>query len=107
MADEQHDTGAIAQATGYCTTKPVPGTFLTLPTLVNPCPDCGHAALLHIGVDHCPVCELEDLNQRNRDLIAKGQVEITINGRPPDDRYIEGVLLRQARRYGTVRGLRR
>ena len=22
------------------------------------CPECGHSALAHIGVDHCPVCEL-------------------------------------------------
>lgn len=22
------------------------------------CPECGHSDLAHIGVDHCPVCEL-------------------------------------------------
>jgi hypothetical protein len=22
------------------------------------CPECGHAVVVHIGTDHCPVCEL-------------------------------------------------
>lgn len=22
------------------------------------CPECGHAVVVHIGVEHCPVCEL-------------------------------------------------
>jgi hypothetical protein len=35
-------------------------TWLALPGWVagHPCPVCGHADLVHIGVDHCPVCEL-------------------------------------------------
>jgi hypothetical protein len=24
----------------------------------DPCPECGHSPLVHIGVEHCPVCEL-------------------------------------------------
>lgn len=24
----------------------------------HPCPVCGHSDLVHIGVEHCPVCEL-------------------------------------------------
>jgi hypothetical protein len=26
--------------------------------LGHPCPVCGHSDLVHIGTDHCPVCEL-------------------------------------------------
>jgi DNA-directed RNA polymerase subunit RPC12/RpoP len=75
------DSAACPQCGGFaprsCTTTPVPGTYLTLATLSAPCPDCGHATVLHIGVDHCPVCELVDLNQRARD---GGRVEVRIQG---------------------------
>jgi hypothetical protein len=37
----------------FCTWTPPPGWVTG-----TPCPDCGHADLGHIGVDHCPVCEL-------------------------------------------------
>ena len=51
------------QATdGYCRYGPFPGSHLG-----SPCPHCGHCAALHMGVDHCPVCELVDLNKRARD----------------------------------------
>lgn len=60
----------------YCTTTPVPGTYLTPVTLTAPCPDCGHATVLHIGVDHCPVCELVDLNERAR---AETVTHVTVN----------------------------
>lgn len=26
--------------------------------VTTPCPECGHSPLVHIGVKHCPVCEL-------------------------------------------------
>ncbi|NUQ98586.1 MAG: hypothetical protein HOY79_19205 [Streptomyces sp.] len=28
---------------------------------------CGHLLALHVGVDHCPVCELVDLAARHRE----------------------------------------
>ena len=24
----------------------------------DPCPECGHSDVVHVGTDHCPVCEL-------------------------------------------------
>lgn len=63
------------QPTGYCTTQPLPGAYLTPSTLTAPCPDCGHATLMHIGVGHCPVCELVDLNQQAR----AGATNVTVN----------------------------
>lgn len=61
----------------YCTTTPVPGTHLTPATLAAPCPDCEHATALHVGVDHCPVCEMVDLNQRAR--AATASTDMTVN----------------------------
>ena len=58
---EQRDTGS------YCATKPLSGAFL-----VDPCPDCGHANVLHVGVDHCPVCELLDLNRQLAEIVKGG-----------------------------------
>ena len=46
----------------YCTYRPLPGEVLK-----SACPDCGRAVALHIGVEHCPVCELV---QRNRQAAA-------------------------------------
>lgn len=37
----------------FCTWHPAAGDILC-----QPCPDCGHSDLAHIGVAHCPVCEL-------------------------------------------------
>jgi hypothetical protein len=36
-----------------CTWHPAAGRVIG-----HPCPVCGHSDLVHIGVDHCPVCEL-------------------------------------------------
>ena len=33
----------------------------------DPCRACGHPTMAHIGVDHCPVCELVALNALQRD----------------------------------------
>lgn len=54
----------------YCTTAPMPGARLT-----DECLDCGHAVVLHVGTDHCPVCELVDLNQQAR----TGATNVTVN----------------------------
>lgn len=59
MADDSARVHAVHN--GYCATKPLPGSFLT-----ESCADCGHSAVLHVGVDHCPVCEAVDLNQQSR-----------------------------------------
>lgn len=32
----------------------------------RPCPDCGHTGLVHVGVDHCPVCELVAIAEQHR-----------------------------------------
>lgn len=36
-----------------CTWHPAAGRVIG-----QPCPVCGHSDLVHIGVEHCPVCEL-------------------------------------------------
>jgi hypothetical protein len=38
---------------GFCHWKPLAGHELG-----HPCPVCGHSDLVHIGTEHCPVCEL-------------------------------------------------
>lgn len=59
---EQHDpTPDASPSPAYCTTTPRPGDHLT-----DACQDCGHAVVLHIGTEHCPVCEMEDHNARAR-----------------------------------------
>ena len=50
----------------YCTRKPTPGAYLS-----DGCPDCGHAIVLHVGVDHCPVCETVDLNRQMRETVRQ------------------------------------
>jgi hypothetical protein len=36
-----------------CTWHPAAGRVIG-----HPCPVCGHSDLVHIGTEHCPVCEL-------------------------------------------------
>lgn len=79
----------------YCTSVPHAGDRLT-----DACRDCGHATVLHIGVDHCPVCELVDLNQQAREGLAQGHIEITVHGKVVNDQYLTDLLARQALRYG-------
>lgn len=43
-----------AQKHGRIELSPEPALFLQ----VRPCPECGHSGLVHVGTDHCPVCEL-------------------------------------------------
>lgn len=73
MPDGQpHPTPDATQAAPYCTTTPTVGD-----RLADACPDCGHATVLHIGVDHCPVCEMVDHNRRARITATR---HVTING---------------------------
>lgn len=51
----------------YCTRKPVPGQVIGAG-----CEDCGHAMVLHVGVDHCPVCELVHFNQQLYRIVEGG-----------------------------------
>lgn len=69
----------------YCTRKPVPFAYLS-----DGCPDCGHAIVLHVGVNHCPVCEMVDLNRQSRDAVQ--QVRRLLDPRERE---------REARRLGT------
>lgn len=83
MADEHGRTADSARPTRYCTRAPMPGEHLGAA-----CGQCGHAVLLHIGVRHCPVCELVDLNERASATI----------GRAVDD-VVRRTLRAQARAY--------
>ncbi|MEZ0089948.1 hypothetical protein [Streptacidiphilus sp. EB129] len=49
---------------GYCrnTLTLAPGDFMPW----KPCTECGHTMLVHIGVDHCPVCELVSFAEQQR-----------------------------------------
>lgn len=69
MPDEQQ-APAITQDAAYCTTAPMAGARLT-----DECLDCGHAVVLHVGTEHCPVCEMVDLNQQAR----AGATTVTVN----------------------------
>lgn len=58
------------QQPSFCSYRPVPGEVLK-----TACPMCGHAFALHIGVEHCPVCELVHLNQQAREAsVTREQV---------------------------------
>jgi len=44
----------------FCTWKPPgPASVAGIALVVTgECPECGHSAPVHVGTDHCPVCEL-------------------------------------------------
>jgi hypothetical protein len=88
MSDERHDRAVAPTPTSYCTTVPRIGDLLT-----DRCRDCGHATALHVGVDHCPVCELVDLNKQ----------ALTVHGKVVNDQYLMALLERQALRYGRTK----
>lgn len=70
MSDEQLD-----EPSRYCTAHPPAGTHVL--ALADPCKLCGHTWALHVGVGHCPVCEMVDHNSRMR---GGGSVEIRVEG---------------------------
>lgn len=78
---------ADADALTFCTYQPLPGEVLK-----TACPDCGHAAVLHIGVEHCPVCELVAHNRKVRAAMAANRVEVHVTG--VDERVLERTLER-------------
>lgn len=54
----------MSRTDGYCR-----NVFVLTPGDVmpwQPCIDCGHTLLAHIGVEHCPVCELAGLAEQHR-----------------------------------------
>jgi predicted RNA-binding Zn-ribbon protein involved in translation (DUF1610 family) len=51
---EARTTMSHPAAGQFCTWKLQPGDA----TVRGVCPECGHSSLAHIGVGHCPVCEL-------------------------------------------------
>jgi hypothetical protein len=98
MPDEQPDRADVTAPTPYCTTVP-----RTRDRLTDACPECGHATVLHLGVGHCPVCELVALNERAREGLVRGQVEISVHGKAVNDQYLTDLLERQALRYGRTK----
>lgn len=73
MGDEQHDqapdeapTARSSTPRPYCTRPPAAGEYLSAA-----CGTCGHAVVLHVGVEHCPVCELVDLNTTARTRVQQ------------------------------------
>jgi len=64
----------VAQPT-FCMYQPVPGEVLKAA-----CLECGHAVALHIGVEHCPVCELVERNRQARAAIRDGGVHVEVTG---------------------------
>jgi hypothetical protein len=55
-------------ADDYCRRKADPTTFLG--GICGGLDGCGHALAVHIGTDHCPVCELVDLAKQRQDEIS-------------------------------------
>ena len=58
-----------------CTYRPLPGDVLK-----SACSDCGHAAVLHIGVEHCPVCELVEHNRQLHAAMAANRIKVHVTG---------------------------
>ncbi|MFF7881040.1 hypothetical protein ACH40F_07820 [Streptomyces sp. NPDC020794] len=63
-----------AELQSFCFYRPVPGELLH-----TACVECGHVLALHIGVEHCPVCELVHHNERARSALAGSRVRIELS----------------------------
>jgi hypothetical protein len=89
-------TLADVEPPAFCTYQPVTGE-----TLKTACVECGHALALHIGVEHCPVCELVDHNARVRAAMAANRIEVHVTGVDERtlERAIERINLRSYSRY--------
>ncbi|NUP39176.1 MAG: hypothetical protein HOY76_19720 [Streptomyces sp.] len=59
----------------FCSYRPVAGEILA-----TACVECGHALSLHIGVEHCPVCELVQHNRQVRAAMAANRLEVHVTG---------------------------
>jgi hypothetical protein len=91
------EAAAGAERPAFCSYRPVPGEFLTAA-----CVECGHALALHIGVEHCPVCELVHHNRQVRAAITNSGVHVEVTG--VDTRALEDVLRRVIERDRFGRG---
>lgn len=95
-----------AEQPQFCTYQPVPGEVVKAA-----CPECGHSFALHIGVEHCPVCELAHLNAVAReqsvtfDQVVRGEKSINdfraARGLPPCTNeavtvHVDGIVLDKA-----------
>ena len=58
-----------------CTYRPLAGEILA-----TACVECGHALALHIGVDHCPVCELVERNRQLHAAMAANRIKVHVTG---------------------------
>ncbi|NUP39506.1 MAG: hypothetical protein HOY76_21465 [Streptomyces sp.] len=74
-----------------CTYQPVAGEILA-----TACAECGHALALHIGVDHCPVCELVQHNRQVQVAMATNRIEVHVTG--VDERVLERTIERMSLR---------
>ena len=78
---------ADAEQPELCTYQPVPGEILK-----GACQEYGHTFVLHVGVEHCPVCELVQHNRQVRAAMAANRVEVHVTG--VDERVLERTLER-------------
>lgn len=60
--------------------------------VTDACPDCGHIAAMHIGVEHCAVCELVLHNRQARAAIGQLGVHVEVTGL--DERTLAHVVQR-------------
>lgn len=74
-----------SDAPALCTYRPLPGEVLT-----TACPECGHLVAMHVGVEHCPVCELVAHNRQVRAAMAANRIEVHVTG--VDQRLLERTL---------------
>jgi hypothetical protein len=92
---------------GYCRNvlTLAPGDFMPW----KPCPICQHTLLAHVGVDHCPICELVAHAEQQRDaepeeleLVAEPApapvtVNVTVQGSVASDQQIADAVRRHLR----------
>lgn len=78
-----------AEEPSFCTSRPKPGAMLA-----GACEECGHALVLHIGVEHCPVCEMVHHNAQVRDAMTENRVEVHVTG--VDHRVLERTIERMS-----------
>ncbi|MEU5596674.1 hypothetical protein [Streptomyces sp. NPDC020298] len=87
----------------FCSYRPVAGE-----RLAAACVECGHALAVHIGVEHCPVCELVHRNEQVRALVGDSRVHIEVTGLDERtlERTVQRVLERDRRRRAALTYLR-
>jgi hypothetical protein len=56
----------VSAADDYCRLAPSPSDRYG-----DPCRACGHVGIAHVGVDHCPVCELVALAEQQRNQLKQ------------------------------------